>query len=277
MSPLLYRRRVPRLSVLLTCLDPTSKLNKERMASNDSNERNESEAGKVILFGKVFDTLQDLMCYGTELEGRKPLGYQGQEARFFTDLVCGNLHLPDVFELSNGIAPRKGNSGVAYTSPGDPVLYEEVTKNYLIRHLYERTTSMFPSKFAFIVLKLSGMRLPNQVMCCAAALSSTPAEQYSSHSKSSWFRYLTDLGFSVFEDDGTLIKDNSGNSILSIISGYNAKYLFRLLLNKGVTTVSVTHNEYMRIANVNNGILPSDMNKFVWHIQPQPQDPSKKQ
>lgn len=171
----------------------------------------------------------------------------GEKLTHFYDALAPYLHIPDVFELPWKV--QRVRSAIVYsarTHNGNfrNVYLQVVSTNFLNRILYDMTKLPVLSLPLFATLKLSGIPLPDQTMCCAAAADAcTVSDGYSNLSKNrfSWCKLLLSMGFPITRN-GLPIEDTAHNSILEIVSPCNVKYVLRALLNEGISTIQMSQS-----------------------------------
>lgn len=130
-----------------------------------------------------------------------------------------------------------------YSVDGKRVELSDVSRNFLTRALFALTTLPFIPFALFATLRLSGVDIPHQTMCCAAGLrecfDNPPGYMNMSRNRFSWFKLLLGMGFPILETSGELIKDDQRNSIADVVADWNVINLLRELVRQGVTHIKV--------------------------------------
>lgn len=168
-----------------------------------------------------------------------------QETNHFYDAVSGYMHLADTFELSETVH-RVGEDEVYTVNGRHKVLLSDVSNHFLARILFAPTQLHVNVIALFASIRLSGLTLHRQVMCCAAGVKEyiEPTKfgyANKSGNRFSWFRLLLDMGFTILSDDNSgPIRDSQRNSILDIVADWNVKDLLRAILRTRIQAIFVS-------------------------------------
>lgn len=178
---------------------------------------------------RQFDSIQEALHCITEKKINYFLDPVAGTPHFY-DTVSAHLHLPGTFNLFQPIT--EGNKLIYQHAWRPQVLLQDVSDNFLVRCMYKGTCPYVNTQALFSSIRLSGIRLPPQVMCSAAGLSNcvAPKDAVSNVSggQFSRFKLLLAMGFPIVEH-GELIRDKFGNSIVDVVSDCNLKYLVKAI------------------------------------------------
>lgn len=215
----------------------------------------------VTLSGKTYTSISHLLADTTnpDTDFFETLDYESEESCEFYDLILGFMHNPDAFR---GLPPISSRERVAYTvSGGQTVSLQSISMNYLNRCLQVFCKPRFRSARLFALLHLSGIQVPDQVMCLASGFTTFMDDR---GIKSNWLKLLLDIGHRVVRN-GHIIKDNFGNSILSTVSAASCKYLFQALQAEGCFTLEIKERDLARFKDYPQ--LKGYLDKFTFSIE----------
>lgn len=175
------------------------------------------------------------------------------QIRNFYDLILGCMHIPDVFDLEQTTTVPISD-GIVYCRPTDNLLtLRQVSSNFWGRVMYDACMQNGLQVSPILaMLRLSGIQVHPQLLCCAAAtppcdtesLSNAPGEQLN------WCKSLIkSMGHPVYYDN-QIITDVNGVSILDVAHIDNIKYILQSLVSCGCTLVYVQHVTHDRIKQV---------------------------
>lgn len=218
------------------------------------------------------DTIQEALHDLTKVRRHiESLTLRGDDTRLFYDTIVAHLTSPDVFSMPRKVFPANPATRV-YSSHDNHVLLSDVSLNYLVRNLYDLTRPPTCAIALFATLRLMDIPIPNQVMCCAAAMKecvATPGSYINvSEGRFSWFKLLLGMGYPVTvsgelikdDDNKELIKDDYGNSIIDIVATWNVKYLLQKIVQQKITQVTLlacTLSRFNNLAKNSNSIRKS--------------------
>lgn len=168
----------------------------------------------------------------------------------FYDLILGYTFIPDVFDLEQTTTVPIAD-GIVYCRPTDNLLtLRQVSSNFWGRIMYDACMQNGLRVSPILaMLRLSGIRVNPQLLCCAAAI--PPCDTYgvtnSPGKQLNWCKQLIkSQGHPVYYDD-QIITDVNGVSILDVAHIDNLKYILKSLVSCGCTLVYVQHVTHDRI------------------------------
>lgn len=183
----------------------------------------------------------------------------GPEYAYFYDVLVKYLCEENVFHLAEKVT-RVGSINV-YVVRGRGVRLRDVSDNFLVRLLYDLTMIPVRSFPVFGTLRMMNVKIPNQVLCCAAGIKEcldlSSGYTNMSRGRFSWFKLLLGMGFSIQETSGEMIKDDYGNSIIDIVTDWNVINLLRELVLQKVTRIQMlpsTEKRFQALAKTSNSV-----------------------
>lgn len=208
------------------------------------------------------DTIQEALDALTQIRHRWVTS-QGNQYMSFYDTVTKHLSLGEALFDMPTTTKRVGDIEV-YIVSGKKIPLHEVSKNFIVRILFELTQIPYVSVPLFATLRLAGIPLPNQAMCCAAGAKEctdvTSGYTNMSRGRVSWFKLLMGMGFPIVSDGGELIKDDYGNSIVDVVADWNVINLLRELVRLKVTHIKVlpsTEGRFRAVSGKSNSVRKS--------------------
>jgi len=139
-----------------------------------------------------------------------------------------HLHIKDPFKV-DGLLRNAVRNRPTYNEHA----LQDVTTSFLSRILYIESCVKMNPRSIYLHTVLAGIRIPDETLCCAAALNGTSAGF-------NWLKTIFKIDRRVrVTRDGKLITDAYGDSILSIVSCDNVRRLLKKIHAEGVTELQV--------------------------------------
>lgn len=201
---------------------------------------------KVTLFGTEYPSLKEALHFitnGLIIPDERNVDH-------VNDAILGGIHDTGLFDIGKTVSV-KDQGGMVYTVPcKDPVRLRDVSTNIICRLLYEGCMQT-PLRMSYVIgfLRLSGIAVPPQFLCCSAAIATGPVGNFANKSGNRFSlckHIIKSQGHSVVVD-GKVAQDLNGHSIIDIAHTDNLKYVLQSVLDAGFKSLPISQQTWIRL------------------------------